>query len=167
MKERAIVFKRRMIHAILSGQKTQTRQYPKGAACPYGKRGDRLWVRERFNLFDREGRDWPTGSGLPKECPDGWHVIYRADVPEDTSKVFPFRPSVHMPRWASRITLEIVRVRMQRLQDITDRDVREEGITTSMGSREAFRALWESTYGKCGWFMNPSVWVIEFKRINK
>ena len=100
-------------------------------ACPYGKPGDRLWVREKFALsvFDPEGGDH-------HDDPTNWNPIYFADDPDDQSWTdgdghpikAPWRASIHMPKWASRITLEITDVRVERVQDISDSDAIAEGI---------------------------------------
>jgi len=194
MKERPILFSGAMIRAILAGQKTQTRRAAKpvkhpdlgnpydpgalvselqhviGRACPYGKPGDRLWVRETWSThacFDH----LPPG-----ECPKSIH--YWADGEIKTGKR---RPSIHMPRWASRILLEIVSVRVERLQSISEADAEAEGCAaepcdhkrqscedagccgpTAVG---AYRCLWDSINGEGSWAANPWVWVVEFKRI--
>jgi hypothetical protein len=147
VKERPILFNVDMVRAILAGRKTQTRRVvkpqpiwvydnkvpvkpedadPKGAIkCPYGKPGDRLWVRETF-AKDGHGNVWyREGAGVGDrpcdyfEYPDGSSV----DVEIWT-------PSIHMPRWASRITLEIVSVRVERLLSISDEDAIAEGCYT-------------------------------------
>lgn len=103
------------------------------AACPYGATGDRLWVREAhaFSVDDPEGLHW-------RDDPSNWDVIYRADEQQPSGgwrngegEVIPapWRPSIHMPRWASRITLEITGVRVERLQAISEADAQAEGCT--------------------------------------
>jgi hypothetical protein len=86
-----------------------------------------------------------------------------------------WRPSIHMPRWASRITLEVTGVRVERLQDISEADAREEGClpvvhgdgAVDCGTRKtAFRALWDSINGPDSWGANPFVWVVEFRRVH-
>lgn len=146
--------------------------HPKGGPlgfvkCPYGEPGDRLWVRECFsysNLGDTAIRDW---------------VWYWADSnPTDGDWTKP-KPSIHMPRWASRINLEVTNVRVERLQDIGDKDATAEGCPgwyhesypdqgEPDGKRptEEFAELWESINGAGSWDLNPWVWVIEFKRID-
>ena len=203
MKERPILFKGPLVRAILSGQKTVTRRLlkmphgfwetsatgelvPIPANCPYGKPGDRLWVREGFG----EIYDYCEHPEMPG-CPDeNWHIAwkYRADGDFDMKEwdgVFTgWKPSIHMPRAACRILLEITAVRVERLQDINDAEIEREGIDLDAladgqdrydmchaGSgadgrptlRTAWRHLWESTGGD--WDANPWVWVVEFKRV--
>lgn len=136
--------------------------------CPYGMPGDRLWVRETHIAFD-VGR-----------------VHYRADSISDRKGDREYGvtwpPSIHMPRWASRITLEITGARVERLQDISEEDARAEGVDfdpgeggfffvpgqggcsadTAVGS---YRLLWESINGSGSWDANPWVWAIQFKRV--
>ena len=165
--------------------------------CPYGQPGDRLWVRETWGY---RGSRWhgsepdvlrieieyqtdgsriehvrPAGNyeGIPKQRkqkPDESHEDYYHDYL--TSYFRQFRPSIHMPRWASRILLEITGVRVERLQDISTEDIIAEGLSTTlrehdaeMDLRDQWRALWESTGGD--WDSNPWIWVIEFKRVEK
>lgn len=134
--------------------------------CPYGQPGDRLWVRETWREF------------IDSECVDGVRhelgrdVLYRADG--DSSK-FAWRPSIFMPRWASRINLEVVHVRVEKLQDISEADAIAEGAPGGHGSipgylyaatpHEHYRHIWESINGTGSWDANPWVWVVEFKRI--
>lgn len=135
--------------------------------CPYGQPGDRLWVREAWSThacFD---------SRSPSSMPGLRSFHYWADGDRNTGKK---RPSIHMPRWASRITLEIVSVRVERLQDISEADCWAEGIheVRSAGDdhgdlrgsvRQDYKALWESINGDGSWDENPWVWAVEFKRI--
>ena len=144
--------------------------------CPYGKLGDHLWVKETFR---------PTGlfaSHKPRDTKAcGW-FSYQADpVQLDRDKVIKWRPSIFMPRWASRITLEITNVRTERLQDINEADALAEGVAIDRGSayhvaghegkwahstaRGCFETLWGSINGTDSWRSNPWVWVITFKRI--
>lgn len=134
------------------------------ARCPYGRPGDRLWVRETWF------------SSTPK-TPS--RVRYAADdlirledglFARAVCKPPKWRPSIHMPRWASRITLEIVAVRVERLRGISDTDAIREGIPdypdfTGDSPVHDYSALWESINGKGSWDLNPWVWVIEFKRV--
>jgi hypothetical protein len=178
---RPILFSGAMVRALLDGSKTQTRralkvrcqeigerddgsrwpwsENPDTAAdhwhvCPYGHAGDRLWVRETFcDLGDGE-------------------IEYRADGECDPNVVPRWTPSIHMPRAASRILLEIVAVRVERLQDITEGDAWAEGVdkaeVLSMpcadGATAAYSALWQRINGAGSWEANPWVWVVEFKR---
>lgn len=198
MRERPILFNGAMVRAILDGRKTVTRrqiypQFPssvnevlpyatyRGAwmprdpespdepweeqvrVCPYGKPGDRLWVRETFAVYGDEKFA---------------AIHYRADRPHDVGrKGVGYKPSIHMPRWACRILLEIIDVRVERLQDITYEQAAAEGVqrdhrmwfATDEGGQafkypeQAFAQLWRQTGGD--WGANPWVWVVEFKRL--
>ncbi|HEY4722198.1 MAG TPA: hypothetical protein VII92_10150 [Anaerolineae bacterium] len=196
-----------MIRAIIEGHKTQTRRivsqsnldqmerdtlkYGKAdyGICPYGQRGDRLWVRETWAVFWTESEPYVDQSvwDVPHQ------IEYRADAqtkypgewPDycgDDPECAKWRPSIHMPRSASRITLEVVRVRVERVQDITEEDAIAEGMQVAEGHmhaplipnavmipythRDAFNGLWDAINDKrgFGWDTNPWVWVIEFKR---
>lgn len=200
MKERGMIFNAEMVNAILSGRKTQTRRPIKWKqtrfteiaerddgslwpwaedcerggdiwfACPFGEVGDRIWVRETFGWQIR--RDPLGGTGEFR--------VYRATTPDAvryqtaSGEVAPMKwiPSIHMPRWASRITLEITGVRVERLRDLSEDDAKSEGITPPSGGvlpgweyRINFRDLWMDIYGTDNWEANPWVWVIEFKRV--
>lgn len=206
MKELPILFSTPMILALLDGRKTQTRRIVKpqlttdvrsGAlghwsiqpdvrefVCPFGAPGDRLWVKEAhaFSVVDPDGLDW-------HDDPENWDVIYRADEHQPAGgwrdadgkpMTAPWRPSIHMPRWASRITLEIVGVRVERLQSISEEDARAEGAkcadeatgrevifpgASKAGSyRLHYRHIWEQINGPDSWDANP--WVIEFRRVS-
>ena len=127
--------------------------------CPYGQVGDRLWVRESFGyLID-------GGIAYRANC-DSWHLKHGLTIP--------WKPSIHMFRKDSRITLEITGVRVERLQEITEEDAQSEGIkqlhfTTGMkvNCMPQFIELWDSLNAKrgYGWEVNPWVWVIGFKVI--
>ena len=163
MTERPILFSAPMVRAILDGNKTQTRRVVKlkpdymetflrlpnkVACCPYGQPGGRLWVRETF-----------------EDCESALHscVLYRADGGTPGTK---WTPSIHMPRWASRITLEITGVRVERLQDISEEDAISEGTPFPCGGWVGgYQKLWESIHGPGSWDLNPWVWVVEFKRV--
>lgn len=157
MTERPILFNGLMVHAILEGRKTQTRRVVK---LPKIAVGDRLWVREAF-YFQR----W-LGKPLAQPQPIHYAVDTRPDDVED----YALSPSIHMPRWASRITLEIVGVRVQRVRDISETDAEAEGITPQPSGKfpaqKAFGYLWDSL-NKPGrrWADNPLVWVLTFKRV--
>ncbi|MES2355582.1 MAG: hypothetical protein V4568_14530 [Pseudomonadota bacterium] len=187
MKERPILFSGPMVRTILDGSKTQTRRViktpdncvlwvgDKGTVkvdvmqdghlkavtvhCPYGQPGYRLWVRET----------WQSNL-MKKGC-----VFYRADQADIGLK---WRPSIFMPRWASRITLEVTGVRVERVQDISEENSMAEGTgrwaaeTVGHGEkyichRHAFHTLWDSINAErgFGWDLNPWVWVVEFKRL--
>lgn len=192
MKERPILFSAPMVRALLDGAKTQTRRVVKAtgralrhgggdptprpasgrliyrdngawddsplvtvpiAACPYGQPGDRLWVRETWG-----------------PCDGGF--CYRADEPSgSTAKPDDGRwhPSIHMFRVASRITLEISDVRVQRLQDISGSDAVAEGVYARLPDNGIaqceFADLWRSINGADSWAANPWVWVVSFHRL--
>lgn len=189
MKERPILFSAPMVRAILSGTKTQTRRVVKdGPAlhqghtawemtrCPYGQPGGVLWVRETWRHI--EGGAVYDAAGGVMDAFDS-ETIYRADKPHAHG---PWKPAIHMPRWASRITLEVTGVRVERLQDISEDDCLAEGIANVVrenlpriqqcGEYDAidvdpvaeYQSLWESINGPGSWDTNPWVWVIEFKR---
>lgn len=209
VRERPILMSAPMVCALLSVAKTQTRriakfpswvtsvigegiyfvgqgdhptgqcEHPKCAhirgesmftmKCPYGKVGDRLWVRETWYSLD----------GTSK--PDG--LAFRADGEVPYIK---WRSPIFMPRWTSRITLEITDVRVQRLQDISDEDCIAEGIryvpqlgimracgwqdysgktVGFLSPKDSYRSLWESINGAGSWALNPLVWCISFCRV--
>lgn len=147
--------------------------------CPFGSVGDRIWVRETFQgpLFDFDLMDSYCKDSTPFEKSE--FCVYKADgvpAPEfydaDDELHCCWRPSIHMPRWASRILLEITGVRAERLNSISDRDALREGCSTAdMKSgdcvADVFARLWASIYGDESWNSNPWVWVIEFKRIEE
>lgn len=204
MKERPISFKPHEARYTLDGRQTQFRRImsnqPAGQSigpvyvrqvgdgfqwygeagessvfpCPYGKPGDRLWVRETVSRFAM-----------------GRVVAYKAD--NDNDGPMKWRPSIHMPRWASRITLEVESVRVERLQGIDGEDAEAEGIERcnnpdhgfigAVGGElgrlgcpgcsgdpdrdaiEDYRTLWESINGPGSWDANPWVWVVAFKQV--
>lgn len=137
--------------------------------CPFGCRDDRLWVRETFAV------------GLCTKSTMAYRATHKPiDLDEGWDEVIKWRPSIHMPRWASRIQLEITGARVERLNDISESESMEEGVppagSLAKGSyltpkgdfataKVAFQHLWESIYGEESWRSNPWVWVIEFKRI--
>jgi len=196
MKERPILFNRPMVRAILEGRKTQTRRvaskqvlsecHPNSMSfetwCPYGKPGDRLWVREAWNwgFIDEDGIARYAGNrrGIPSQKSEKTFVVYAADGEENF-----YKPSIHMPRWASRITLEVTGVRVERVQEITEDDARAEGVEPKpdahIASRFArgevgptqleFYHLWDSINAKRGysWESNPWVWVVSFRRVEE
>lgn len=171
-----------------------------GDACPFGDVGDRIWVREAYRFPASLDDVSPTGVGemavatgyrkpwaptfyeFTGTFSDGWKGFKTPPKASDAGKL---RPSIHMPRWASRILLEITDVRVERLNAISEEDAEAEGIDMealydsqdcydciadhNMTGRPtvtgAFKYLWESIYGEEGWKSNPWVWVIEFKRV--
>jgi len=189
VKERPILFSTPMVKAILEGRKTMTRRavkmhrdchedmelqptpnrldlyYPKrpeegvlGIRCPYGQPGDRLWVRESY---------------APRYFDGGKHG-YKADWDGRSADVVPepkWKPSIHMPRSACRILLEVTAVRVERLQGMKYADFKSEGMGTALHGvwavgRSEFASLWDSINAKRGhsWDSNPWVWVVEFAR---
>lgn len=198
MKERPILFSGAMVRAILEGRKTVTRRVVKGLdperlgetmtraqwrqvnrelpesfgityLCPYGKPGDRLWVRE---TWARVGNTDPG------------YLVYRATypaclppglerVPADIRDAgYRWRPSIHMPRAASRILLEITAVRVERLHGISRGDAMAEGcpfpnMAAGPDPRQWFAELWQEINGADSWAANPWVWVLEFKRVQE
>jgi hypothetical protein len=158
-----------------------------GIKCPFGKPGDRLWVRETFSETDCACSGDPLYRNQCIYCKGkGYGLAYRADVGKSEYYPFKWRPSIHMPRWASRITLEITDVRVERLNDISEEDAKAEGVfgyssesgTSGWGEDDpsgkvqvpyvykrkwAFKHLWNSVYGT--WKENPFVWAITFKRL--
>ncbi len=149
------------------------------ARCPFGQPGDLLWVRETWNWFDpveipvdRIGKRAPF-TGCQGRRLIEWCAAYAADGeiyhPADGAKAL-WRPSIHMPRWASRILLRVTSVRVERVQDISERDAWAEGcegcdddVTGGSTGFGGFAELWDSIYGN--WDANPWVWVIEFERV--
>jgi hypothetical protein len=141
--------------------------------CPHGQPGDRLWVRESYRLR-RESLNGAPMDGVPPNMFCDSTRWFEADgaAPELFGKL---RPSIHMPRWASRITLEVTGVRVERLQDISEADAEAEGINflrqvpdadETLTPRELYMCLWDGLKPAAGatWADNPWVWVVEFKR---
>ncbi|HMY69284.1 MAG TPA: hypothetical protein PKN56_26825 [Leptospiraceae bacterium] len=129
--------------------------------CPYGGIGDRLWIRETFAI-----KILQPGNNIISPI----EYIYKADYSEDKDRdligVTRWKPAIHMPREASRITLEIMDIRLERLQEISDADAIAEGIVArNYSAKEAYLELWDSIHGKDAHKLNPFVWVIEFKRL--
>lgn len=199
MNETPIIFSAPMVRAILDGRKTQTRRVAKPQPsseqvnecilrCPYGAPGDRLWVRES---------GWERPVRTPKmmrEGADTWAPYYfdadgltESDLDDIRRWGFKRCVSRFMPRSASRITLEIEAVRVEKLNEITEDDAKAEGIEWFDGrpgrpvnhhgwryepgsllwvtATGAFRELWESLHGSRSWDANPWVWVIQFRKV--
>ncbi len=198
MTDRPILFSGEMVRAILDGRKTMTRRVMKPqppldwggiseraaiiANCKHGQTGDRLWVRETWAVGD------VLNGTKPSQIPSTFNSAfwYMATGRKDLGignyiyehiKIGKHRPSIFMPRWASRITLEITGVRVERVQDISEEDARAEGAEKIFMEndryneipqfRTGFEHLWESiNYSRgFGWNVNPWVWVIEFRRV--
>lgn len=203
-----------MVQAILEGRKTMTRRIIKRfseindlhdgvnwpvledeygdynkVVCPYGQVGDELWVREAFKYLEgykSEGEGGDFGIEYLADGEEVWFVDNgeKMTYPVDERK----RPSIHMPQWASRITLKITSIRVERLQDITEEDAEKEGVDDrlcldcgNLESEEAhwvceadydpeysyvggFKALWNKINGKDSYDKNPWVWVVGFER---
>lgn len=154
--------------------------------CPYGKQGDRLWLRETWKAEKDIYKGRPCISVYFKASPDiGKVVLFEEDILPSLSSINKWKSSIHMFRWASRINLEITAIRVERVQEISEKDAEAEGIEVSepagghapalwyFGGRGfsrgyyAFHALWDSINAKRGypWKDNPWVWVVEFKRV--
>ncbi|QHW68653.1 hypothetical protein [Raoultella ornithinolytica] len=138
---------------------------------PFGAIGDRIWVRETFRVHSR-ATDVATLVYKASERNSWTEQTHRVPVAVCNKPATPekWTPSLHMPRWASRILLEITDVRVERLKNISDGDAIREGCSvTDMKSgdcvADVFARLWESIYGEESWKANPWVWVIEFKRV--
>lgn len=204
MKERPILFSAPMVRAILAGTKTQTRRtvkpQPEAAhdgepywfvggyrawtyrstsdvlrkggkelPCPYGQAGDRLWVRETWARDDEDGALMYRADLGRDMNADAWEQGRLEGVPR-----YRWKPSIHMPRAASRLTLEVTGVRVERLQDISEADALSEGVELwavgACGDPDAldatgkFELLWSSINGRESWDANPWVWVVEFQR---
>ena len=201
MKERPILFNGDMVRSILAGQKTQTRRpikrpfeihaegylaRPDGLGgrlrpypCPFGKPGDRLWVKETHARHPQFAEVAYRADGEAFEDADGftWHPKWT--------------PSIHMPRILSRITLEITNIRVERVQDISEDDAWAEGVEeldvtgvfSAVGlcdtarrygmsmedTRCIYAHLWDTLYAArgLGWDVNPWVWVVTFKRVEE
>jgi hypothetical protein len=198
-RERPIIFGSPIVRALLDGRKTMTRRVVKPQPshgfgrpevepdgrwvfcrertrleweerrCPYGRPGDQLWVRETW-ASDERGRvayraseeTWPTHAKVKDGS--GWVS-------------WAWRPSIHMPQWASRITLEITGVRVERAHQITEADVLAEGVDPADVDKFrkwfhpddvhalAFGELWEGIHGPGSWARNPWVWCLSFRRV--
>jgi hypothetical protein len=161
--------------------------------CPYGQPGDRLWVRETWAHYQTVNHARLSGGRAISEVSDG-RAGYRADGHESIGDFRRhvelmggasleaieingdcWRPSIHMPRWASRLTLEVSGVRVERVRDISDEDVMAEGVEPDRCTDHprgvyytAFAPRWDAIYGKKpgqDWASNPWVWVVEFRRV--
>lgn len=158
--------------------------------CPYGSPGDRLWVRETWMPRAAPcGVESFSNGVIYAATPDsggGYAVHARESHADEIARLskpgFTWRPSIHMPRWASRLTLEVVGIRVERLQEITEDDARAEGVNPSDahivikdGNRQpdmerthrgAFACLWDDINGdRASWASNPWVWRVEFRRV--
>ena len=140
--------------------------------CRYGEPGDRLYVREAWHT---EESDLVRARAMHEDCMSPSPIYYRADPSNDDAGCI-WRPSIHMPRWASRILLEIEATRVERLQAITGMDAKREGVSIPSWlpedgadldhAKRAFASLWRSINGPDSWEANPWVWVVEFRRVD-
>lgn len=133
---------------------------------PYGIEEDRLWVRETWRTYESlnlcKPSDIEEGAGVEYQA--GGSNVWHADKLHGMGK---WRPSIYMPRWASRIILEIENVRVERLQDISEKDIRAEGFHGAPADADLprdWRDLWDSINGDGSWNSNPWVWVVEFRK---
>jgi hypothetical protein len=164
---------------------------------PYGQPGERLWVRETWQLLHMY-RDWATGQvddwtawegKVPKVRPPGYVTAFAGEPgwgSDREERGFGWRPSIFMQRWASRLSLDITAVRVERVQDISEADAVAEGVYEAFAdereeafsvappgessfptARQYYERLWDSLNAKRGhsWDSNPWVWVIEFARV--
>lgn len=140
------------------------------ARCPYGQPGDRLWVREAHAFVPTSAYAHSEGvqQTINPHCRNqDTAAIYRQGWERSTGG-FRWRPSIHMPRWASRLLLEVTAVRVERLQDITEADAIAEGgpVDSPCGLATGwFADLWDKINGDDAWGANPWVWVVEFQRV--
>lgn len=184
MTERPILFTPENAQKVFEGTKTQTRRIvkrnasgrvkvvgsPKSwhfgdpdavLACPYGLVGDRLWIREAWAPCDACHMEIYKGQGV-RNCP---HC-------DESASGLKFTPSIHMHRWVCRTVVELTKVWVERVQEITEEDAIAEGCEPHFPSgvdgkiyRRPFNCLWESIHGKGSWEMNPWVWVLTFKKV--
>lgn len=188
MTDRPIIFSAPMVRALIEGRKTQTRRALKP---PYGTMewlgnghwrpictkffpGDRLYVREAHALVGNVDPPWVIyrASGYDQEC---IRLKFSRPVPPEES--IRWRPSIHMPRWASRLTLTVTEVRVQRLQEISEADAVAEGVESDSDGwkdyqmpwtqcatdpAQSYRTLWNSLHGPDAWDENPWVVAVPF-----
>lgn len=200
MKVVPMIFNTEMVKALLDGRKTVTRRpvkvdyergmkgpvvrgrngevsvlgfAPTAGLCPFGNVGDLIYVRETFRLFNRSDE---CGCSDYCNCPPSGTPIYLATCGDDSESKW--KPSIHMPRTASRLTLKVTNVRIERVQDISEEEAIKEGINkhhqlpafkSPIGYHTspayAYEELWNSIYGN--WDENPYVWAIEFEVIHQ
>lgn len=139
-------------------------------SCKYGQPGDRLWVRETFMDLQGTGVEHRDQAGRRQRfayAADTLPGSYSDEIRKDYG--LKWKPSIHMPRAASRILLEIVSVRVERLQDISEADAKAEGAPAWTGAEQSYRTgfynIWKQINGAGSWDANPWVWVVEFKRV--
>ena len=167
--EMPILFKKKMVEAILDGRKTATRRIIKPAPtsilkgdvfketrCPYGEVGNGLWVREKF-LYRQNKTAVIYEAGHSSQEAAGLAGMYGG-----------WKPSIHMPRWACRLTMQILAIRVERLQYMSEEEAWAEGCEPGammMSAVDNFELLWKSINGEESWDTNPFVWVVDFKRV--
>jgi len=147
--------------------------------CPLGGPGSRLWVAETWNVVP-VGRPAPLcgTTGIPESLPDGWGVLYRASG-DVTTKLVGWRPSIHMPRWASRSIIELTAVRVERVQDVTEEDAKKCGVPSDIlpadvslmpypttETQGRYAARWIADHGQASWDRNDWVWVYDLQEHN-
>lgn len=189
MKSRPILFSAPMVRALLAGTKSQTRralkQQPIDILPLRGKKRGVEWVTLEQREPEARGRMVRCRYGVPGDllwvretwCPSAPATFYRASA-EALPAGGRWHPSIHMPRWASRITLRITNVRIQRLHELSVRDAMAEGIfkvgkrweaegicATPVGPIDCYRAVWEYVNGRGSWALNPWVWALTFERV--
>jgi hypothetical protein len=200
MKVVPMIFNTEMVKALLDGRKTVTRRpvkvdyergmkgpvvrgrngevsvlsfAPTAGLCPFGNVGDLIYVRETFRLFNHSDE---CGCSDYCNCPPSGTPIYLATCGDDSESKW--KPSIHMPRTASRLTLKVTNVRIERVQDISEEEAIKEGINKHhqlpafkspigyhTSTAYAYEELWNSIYGN--WDENPYVWAIEFEVIHQ
>ena len=144
-----------------------------GLKCPYGRPGDLLYVREQFQVVAPRGMvgdEWIGDSPLeviPKTRPTWeshgfWHIYYKATYKSSPNKILSWRQSIHMPKWACRLRLEIVDIRAERIQQVGGTSAWKEGEFTV----QQFIDIWNQINEKCGygWKANPFIWMIRFRK---
>lgn len=191
---------------VFEGTKTQERRIVKGKVerwedigvfivenpCPYGAVGDRLWIREAWNIAF--GGELAIGESIGKSmedccrdnkgfaCACGDGVVYKANGAQSHPEYGKarWRPAIHMPRWACRTVVELTEVWVERLQEISQADAITEGappshpsidkVSMDFGfhdfSRSWYAQLWESIHGPGSWALNPWVWVLTFAKVS-
>ena len=182
-KARPIPFQPEMARALWEGRKTQTRRivkpqslfdgkdaivrrHPNQKGCPYGKPGDLLWVREAHHAYH-----WDRPRVVYRADHGGEPVRVRTQI--ESYEIGRWTPSIHMPRWASRMTLELTEVRVELVRDINGEDAKAEGVAPAFEDdfgvvhsqpryRWGFRKLWQSINGPESWKADPWVWVLVF-----
>lgn len=178
MRERPIIMSSESVRAILAGTKTQTRRVvrirdfadtdkqPEISRCPYGRGGGHLWVKEAWRPYIRIGTINERGDqGVTYLADKSQKSDPRGGPLFQTAKALASRSPLFMPRWASRLTLEITEIRVQRVQEISEEDAKYEGVP--MGCQCCFAERWDALNAKRGfpWSENPWVWALSFQLV--